>query len=57
MKPKQQAAVLRQVAAELEQGKCSQGLLSAILTGLFGSSEPSATRGSGKKSTTNKKKR
>ncbi|HNT77350.1 MAG TPA: hypothetical protein PKH77_20240 [Anaerolineae bacterium] len=57
MKPKQQAAVLRQVAAELEQGKCSQGLLSAILTGLFGSSEPSATRGSGKKSATNKKKR
>ena len=36
MKPKQQAAVLRQVATDLEQGKCSPSFLAAVLTGLLG---------------------
>lgn len=36
MKPKQQAAVLRQVADDLEKGQCPPNFVVAVLTGLFG---------------------
>lgn len=40
MQPQQQAAILRQIAADLEHGKCSLSFLAAVLAGLLGAERP-----------------